>query len=595
MKKLARLLLLGSTLVTGAAAANDLAVMGQLAKDGAPGLALALMDQAQPNPEKNVSGWLFFEQQRIEIMRDWQQWSALEQRLAQLPEQAPAQFRQWAGLQRADAQLQLNRPEQALQTLRQLIWQPQQDYSDEELALYRRLIIRAYMLSEKLEDARRAINRYEQDYGAQSAAWKLLQARVFLLSQRPQEALQTLQGVEGHEAQALRWLAELRVDETTFTSIVGRAREQLNGELSESERARYWLLIAEAGALFETRLTRVKALEQAVLLRRWVPAEEHIFSINADKLWQAYRDYGQQEGNREQLLVGDDPSWLAQAESAAAKHPAQARGLYAVVMQNSYDAEQRLQAQQAFAASFGGDEQALELLAALYTESSYYPSVDDIPRFIRYRLIDRALARADVKQAAWLMQGLTEPPEQAGAFEWNLRRARVTILSGDAPAGVTVLEEVLQQNPELSAEDIDRVLQVIFDLQTVQAHDAAIALLSRLLKRPLASKQQREILFWLADSWKAQDNTARAAAYYLRSATLLDGRGLDPWGQTARFQAATVLLEGDILDDAQRMFEALLNVTADPNRRAVIRNKLQEISLRKNHRETVAEPTENRD
>jgi hypothetical protein len=91
---------------------------------------------------------------------------------------------------------------------------------------------------------------------------------------------------------------------------------------------------------------------------------------------------------------------------------------------------------------------------------------------------------------------------------------------------------------------------------------------------------QREILYWQADSHKALRDYPRAAWLYLKSATLLDAKGLDPWGQTARFQAAEVLADAGLPEDARRIYEGLLRVTREPDRRAAIKYKLQELWLR---------------
>ena len=74
---IARLLCLLFILVPFSTAAQDLGGIAQLARDGAPGLALKLLDKTQPPAADNLPGWLFFERQRIDIMRDWAQWDAL--------------------------------------------------------------------------------------------------------------------------------------------------------------------------------------------------------------------------------------------------------------------------------------------------------------------------------------------------------------------------------------------------------------------------------------------------------------------------------------------------------------------------------------
>ena len=563
--------------------ANDLAVMSQLAKDGAPNLALRLLDESQPQPEDNFAGWLFFEEQRLQIMNNWEQWPALIERLSTTPEQAPVGFKQFSALQLANAHLQNNQPKAALTILQKLIWQPYAEYKEQDLLLYRRLVVRAYLLQGQLPDARKSIIRYEQDYGASSAQWRILKARVLLLDNRAAEAETLLKGVEGREAATLLFLAALNADKRRYAGIVAGVRAELkNTQLMPVERLRYWLVIAEASQYFETGLTRVKALEQAALLNVALPAEENILRFDADMLWQAYRDYGYADGNKEQLLVGDDESWRVYADKALAVYPAKARALYSVIIAESYDEASRTTAYREFADSFNDDARGDGILSVLFTQSKDYRNLEDMPISMRYRLINLAINEGDIKRAAWLMGDLQAAPESVSDYEWNLRRARILILSGQAQQGADVLQGALQRNQQLDAVAVDRAAQVVFDLQSVHADKLALPLLQALLKLPLDAKQQRELLFWAADSYKAERQTARAAAYYLRSATLLDGFGYDPWGQTARYKAAEVLAEGGIHADAERLFRKLLKTTKDAKRQAVIRNQLQSLKLQQN-------------
>ena len=571
--------------------ANDLSVMSQLAKDGAPNLALSLMDESQPKPEANMPGWLFFEEQRLSIMTDWQQWPELVARLSVVPAKSPDSFKQHAALQLANALLQNNQPQRALITLQKLIWQPYAEYEERDFLLYRRLVVRAYLLQGQLADARKAILRYEQDYGLPAAQWKILKARLLLLSDRPAEAEALLKGVEGKEAVTLLFLAALRADNSRYVDIVSDVRAQLkNDQLSPVEQLRYWLVIAEAAKHFETGLTRVKALEQAALLKVALPVEENVFSFHADILWQAYRDYGYADGNAQQLLVGDDESWHVHAQKAQKSYPAKARALYSIIIAESYDEEQRAFAYRDFAGSFIDEARGDVILSLLFTQSKDYSDLAAMPAPMRYRLIKLALQDGNIRHAAWLMQGLQDAPVGVTDYEWNLRRARILILNGQAQQGSDVLQEALQRNEDVTAQAIDRAAQVIFDLQSVHADKLALPLLKAMLKLPLEAKQQRELLFWTADSYKAEQQTAHAAAYYLRSATLLDGFGYDPWGQTARYKAAEVLAEGGLYADAERLYKKMLETTGDEKRKAVIRNQLQALKLKQNS----TQPTDSR-
>ena len=75
-------------------------------------------------------------------------------------------------------------------------------------------------------------------------------------------------------------------------------------------------------------------------------------------------------------------------------------------------------------------------------------------------------------------------------------------------------------------------LQVVFDLQAVGKHAEAYVLLESLYSLVDQPQQQREILFWMADSKAALGEHEAAAELYLRSANHPPGEGKDIWGQS---------------------------------------------------------------
>ena len=119
----------------------------------------------------------------------------------------------------------------------------------------------------------------------------------------------------------------------------------------------------------------------------------------------------------------------------------------------------------------------------------------------------------------------------------------------------------------------------LFDLQKVGEHDKAIRLLGAMFRSVPGIKLKRELLFWMADSSKAKGNHSEAARYYLRSATLEDNNSMDPWAQTARYQAAKSLGEAGMTSDAAFIYRQLLKITESPQRRAVLRHELQQLRL----------------
>ena len=123
---------------------------------------------------------------------------------------------------------------------------------------------------------------------------------------------------------------------------------------------------------------------------------------------------------------------------------------------------------------------------------------------------------------------------------------------------------------------------MVFDLQTVKKHEFAYELFRAILPKITNVTLQREIYYWMADSQKALHNYTAAARLYLRSAMHAGNNGLDPWGQTARYQVAEMLAKADFLQDAHALYQQLLDVTKEPARRAVLKHELQKLWLLKN-------------
>jgi hypothetical protein len=145
---------------------------------------------------------------------------------------------------------------------------------------------------------------------------------------------------------------------------------------------------------------------------------------------------------------------------------------------------------------------------------------------------------------------------------------------------VGLLQQLLKTDAqEWNEQRIDRLLQVVFDLQTVKQHDKALTLFSGLQDKPLSAQQRRELLFWMADSLEGLEHYDEAAYLYLKSATLVDPTAMDPWAQTARYRAAKSLVEAGLVDDARQIYGLLLRAAKDASRKAVLQNELQRLHL----------------
>ena len=293
----------------------------------------------------------------------------------------------------------------------------------------------------------------------------------------------------------------------------------------------------------------------------------------------AYEWLAESLGNRLHLLVGNDQAWLLQAQYFESEEKAYSRALYAFLTRRGALPATREEAHKRLTASLLSNGSA-PVVQWLYTRSKRFSSLDAIPAAVRYQLADMALKRRDVHFAARLLQGLERAPEGEDPDQWALRRARILIYAGDFKRGAVFLSQILDNKRALDPAFADRYLQVLFDLQAVDRHAEAYVLLDAVYALVEDPRQQREILYWMADSRNALGEYQSAAELYLRSAHFRGGNGKDPWGHSARYQAAEALSKAGLVADARGVYRQLLDETADQRRRAVLERQLQQLWLR---------------
>lgn len=548
---------------------------------GAPALALALLDRGQPSAADEPDEWFRWERLRLRILERESAWERALDHLDDLPPGAPGEARLWARERRAVLQLELGRPDAARAELRALVWRAgaDSDYRD-ALPRWRRLIIRSYLADDRLDDAVTALRRYDQDHPDAGDGWPALRARVLLRSGRADEALAGLPSApEDPELGALRLLAEVRSGSRSLESLLEEARALAETEgVRAIHRARFRVAAAEASLRQGAIGRHALLIEQAVADAAALPGDDALFAVTGDTLWQAWLQWGRRLGNEHQLLLGDDAGWIATAEEMWPRYRVAARALLAVVALEGHG-ENRDTAHARLLGYVEEDGPGIAAIRRLYLDTTRFSAIADIPLPARYRLIDDALLRDDIELATRLLADLDAAPEGRDPFTWRLLRARVLILGGEPLTGADVLDGVLDDHANIGGENMDRLMQVLFDLQGAREHERALELFRRIGERSLPIQRQRELLYWMAESHQALGNHREAAERYLESATLRDGRGGDPWGQTARYQAAGMLAEIGLVNDARRIYGVLLRVTEDPGRRAQLRNRLRELGL----------------
>jgi hypothetical protein len=278
-------------------------------------------------------------------------------------------------------------------------------------------------------------------------------------------------------------------------------------------------------------------------------------------------------------LVGDDERWFNTARALYEENRLAARALFAFLALEGSNRQVRQLAEAQVGMSFDGVVGAEPILEALFVTSSYYPNLEQVPEAVRHRLAGDSLSRGDIARATQLLLDLDNPPAGSDYWNWQVLRARVLIMGGQSERGVQALNSLLSRISRPGVPQRDRMLQVIFDLQALTDHSAAIELLQALLVTEENATRRRELLYWMAESENGRDDPITAARLYLRSAQLPGTSSWDPWAQTARFHAATALAKGGFTEDARQILQSLLARTESEKRRARIQREIDQLYL----------------
>jgi tetratricopeptide (TPR) repeat protein len=559
--------------------ANErLELLKDISSSGAPSLTLKMLDQTQPKVDVDLYEWILWEQERYAILSKWQQWDELIVRIERLPDDLPIQFKNQATTQRIEAYLELNQTATARKILRQQLWQSASDSNVEEQT-WRRQIIISYIKDNRLADAQVAMLRFDQDFEEETPDWLILRATVLIQAERYKRAMQLLKGLDSWQAKATYLLAQLRAKQITANDLRRLITPKMEHPDTSDDELTTLAALRFIAAEQLSLVDRVVALEGLFQIGHHSPLV--LFKVAPDTLWDAYIEYAYLVGNRAELLIGDDEKWLELAHNVIKVTPIKARSLFASLIVNSTDATLVRQAAEGYLISFReAADTKQNLLDQLFNRSKTFANAEKIPPNIRYQLVDLALKKADIDEATRLMSGLTSYPKGSSRFGWQLRQARVLILGGRYDEGSQIMQGLIAEYKQVSTQNTDRILQVLFDMQTVELHTQTIALLNQLLSASIDPRQHREILFWIADSYKGMMKFDQAALLYLQSAMVPGPATMDLWAQTARYNAAECLRQSGLTDDARRIFESLLKITQDPARRALLNRSIQQLLLK---------------
>jgi len=410
---------------------------------GAPVLTLKMLDLAQPQVDADLYEWILWEQERYTILSRWQEWNELLIRIENLPPDLPEQFRYQTATYKIRAYLEIGQVATARRLLREQLWLTTAGAAP-EYQTWRRLVISSYLKDGRLEDARIAMLRFNQDFDSDDESWVLLRATVLIRSGRYEQAIQILQGVDGWQAHLSSLLAQYRLQQIGPKALWEVLKKKVaRQEFEVGEQSTLWAL-AYYAAQQMSAVDRVVALEQVFKADSPTPLE--LFRLLPDQLWDAYIEYAQLVGNRAELLIGDDTQWLDLAKNASSVTPVKARSLYALLMLQSQNKMVISDAAENYMQSFKDvDESEQHLLDQLFNRSETFSNAERIPLLVRYQLVDLALKNADIVEATRQMSGLDTYPEGSDRIKCQLRQARVLILGGRYNEGNGILDDLVNE------------------------------------------------------------------------------------------------------------------------------------------------------
>ncbi len=546
--------------------------ISSLSQQGAETLSLLLLDEAQPDLDQDAQVWARWHQKKIELFRQKGRWSEIIREYENLPANVPDDHLDWVLVELVRAYLATGAGEQARDLLLSLIWDTAPDAS--RLVEWRRLVALSYLVDGRYDQARTAVLRYEQDYANADldAEWLGLKARVLIETGHANEAailtvvsdkpgvrsayvLASLKGLSPLNAdllqEALDWLNHPQLDVVFKQSLFAALFEKIKQIPNWSERI--------------TALEKLLDVDQIELA--------HMTAV-ADALWYSLTEYGRQLANQQQLLVGNFGPWFDQANAMSMTDPNQAEAIYAWLAIHAQGADINAKAHELLVNHLTQQGRG-GLLRSLYLSSSQFADIKALPLALMYRLVDMALAEGNAGLAAKLMSQL-DAPKGVDVLEWQMRRARVQILTGRTDTGAGLLKEIVSAD-SLTMPQIGNALLAVQDLNNQARHEAAYDVLEDLLDKVPESGWRYQLLFWMAEVRMAQQRYSDAARLYLRSANLAAEDQGSGWRDTARFRAAVALEQAGLVTDAADIYRRLLPTTNQATR-SIYHNQIRRLT-----------------
>ena len=476
------------------------------------------------------------------------------------------------------AEILLGRYEDALYRLRQVILR--QPENREALIELRRLIAQIYLEEGSMEDAEIAMSLFDRDYRPSDPEWEHRFVRVLFRSDKAPDAMARLAPLQTLEGQLLNLYGQFNSQSLSASDIVATGLElQPQFESEPALNAELWALINAAARVYNDLEIQTIAVESALSIEykhrtNW----EHLSVVplaTEQQLLDTYRRFAIYLGNDIGLIIGDDESWYQLAQEFEITSPTAARAVHAYLATNSQIEDIRNSSTAAYANSLF-DAGLYRLLDSLFVRLNLF-DISKVPLELQTRLTNVSLRQQDYEKALAIIDKMPRPQEPDQLETWLLRQARLAIAVFDFNKGEMLLNEIIENLPlEQDQETIDRIVQIIFDIQEQEQHELAIRTYVKLYNRATRTQTKREILRWISESYSAQGNHARASDHLLRSAQL-GGQWDDEWALSSRLKAADEFVNAGFIEDARSIYSQLHEDTIDPRNRSLVAERLNNL------------------
>jgi len=559
--------------------AAQLDIARQLIKAGAIDLAYTYL-QKHPPKVSTTAVWQAWAEQKWSILVLQQDWQTLKTDARGLP----ASFG-------SDAQFAISYEARALIELgeyaaaRRLL-QPALQAEQLPLRLQKQIrkqLISLYQAQGDFANAKIEAIRFHDEYKPQNSAWFIQRATIEYLAGDAIAASRLLAAVSTIEAKLLQTLFRVKANEIEPATALNQINRQLaRKQINKAEQRLGQGLLASiySGIDESARIAHIEALEHYLVIDA-PDLHADLVAYTEDDLRTAYLSLSDLMIN--QALMDPTRSSLKftlaqQADKAGLR--AKAHALYADVMLDKNEQALRIAAKNAFVMSLISNDQ-FSLLTQVLGKDRALGDFDLLDSTSSAKILNYALDRGDIGLISSIAPYLGSAPENVTEQDWRLQKARIDIFAGRFEQGRDKIAAWLSAEPILSGDQVDRVLQPVFDLQAVSENKISLDLLNAISAQTHSKRHKREILFWKAQSYDDIGQRETAAEYYLRSA-LMEANGFDQWGHSSRYHAASTLMEAGQYRDARNLFTSLLQITKDVTRRATIKQALQRLWLLEN-------------